>query len=174
MENYIETVVAKKNKFTDLILGCFLSFLPIFVGAYLFILLSSIESLAGFAPLALIACLVICYFVYKNFGKFNIEWEYILVGSELRFSKIIDKSKRRDIVSVDMSKTEIIARINDNEHNSSLRSVQHKYDFTSNKTNDYFFMITSDLKGKRVCVLFEPDDRLLENFKTTVRGKLFI
>lgn len=174
METYIETVVKRKNKISDVIGGYFLSVLPIVVGVYLVVLLSSIKELAGFAPVAFVACAVLCYFVYKNIGRFNVEWEYILVGTELRFSMIMDKSKRRDIVNVDVSKTEVIARVNDSAHNGVLSSFSKKYSFLSNLTDDYFFMVSTDTKGKRVCILFEPDDRLIENFKTTARGKFFL
>lgn len=170
MENYIETVVKKKNTLIDYVKGYGLPFLPFFVGVYVFVLMMNIKGFSAFAPLAMIACVVIAYFVYKSFGGLNVEWEYILVGTELRFSKIIDKSKRRDLFAVDLSKVESIGSI-DNLNNNS---VSKKYNFTSNTGGNVYYMITTLPKSGKVCILFEPDDRLLENFKTTLRGKFSV
>ena len=41
--------------------------------------------------LGVLFSLILFYISYKIFLKFNIEWEYTLVGNEIRFSKIINK-----------------------------------------------------------------------------------
>ena len=167
MEKYIEIVVPRKNSIKDTVI-CFLtSVVPLLLGTYIVILFYASAS-SMFLALGVVACALLYYLSYKVFNSFNIEWEYTLVDSEIRFSKVINKTKRRDIMTVNLSKTEIIARVNDNEHNHPYKTFQgSKIVMTSQKTDDYYYMISYTDKGKRICVAFEPDDRMKDNFNTT-------
>ena len=173
MEKYIEVVVSRKNKLKDTAL-CFLaSVLPLLVGSYVVILFYASGS-SMFLALGVVACALLFYLSYKIFNSFNIEWEYTLVDSELRFAKVINKTKRRDIMAVNLAKTEILARVNDNEHDHPYKTFQGAKTHMISQTNDnYYYIISFTDKGKRVCVTFEPDERMIDNFKTTLRGKFF-
>lgn len=174
MEKYIEIVVPRKNSIKDTVLCFAASVVPMLLGTYIVILFyASASSL--FLALGVVACAFLYYLSYKVFNNFNIEWEYTLVDSEIRFSKVINKTKRRDIITVNLSKTEIIARVNDGDHNHPYKTFQGaKYSMISQKTDDFYYIISFTDKGKRVCVTFEPDERMKENFNTTLRSKFFI
>lgn len=172
MQKYIETAVNKKNSINDWLKIFVCTFLPLLVGTYLVMLCS--QAFPSFLPLSIVLCAVLCFVAYKIYCSFDIEWEYTLVDNEIRFSKIINKSRRRDIVTVSISKADVIANINDSEHNNLIRSVNKKYNFTSQTHNNYYFIISQSDKKERVCVFFEPSDEMLENFRVTSRGKVFI
>ncbi len=173
MDNYIEVVVPKKPNFKDRIISFGATVLPMLIGSYLVIMLY-FAKVSALLPLAIIACAVLYYLAYKIYCRFNVEWEYILVGDELRFSKIINKSKRRDILTINLSKIETVAKANDTSFSHPLKNVTRKFFFISQTNNDYLFLIGFDKKGNKVAVFFEPDEKMLENFKTTLRGKLFV
>lgn len=173
MEKYIEIVVSRKNKLKDTVLCFSASVIPLFVGTYIVILFYASAS-SMFLALSVVACALLYYLSYRIFNSFNIEWEYTLVDSELRFAKIINKTKRRDVMTVNLAKTEVLARVNDNEHNHPYKTFQGvKTQMLSQTNDDYYYLISFTDKNKRVCVAFEPDARMKENFNTTLRGKFF-
>lgn len=173
MENYIETAVSRKNNIKDTLTSFILCVPPMLLGTYIVILMYATGN-SVFLVLGLLVAALLYYAAYKIFLKFNIEWEYTLVGNEIRFSKIINKTKRRDLITVNLSKTEIVAKVNDTSNNHSLRSFGgRKFSFISQTTNEYYYMLTFTDKGERVAVMFEPSDRMKENFRTTLRGKFF-
>ena len=67
-----------------------------------------------------------------------------------------------------------MARINDSAHNRPLSDSGYKrYNFKSNTTDDCWFVAGLSSKGERICVVFEPDERMLEALKMTVRSRFF-
>ena len=174
MEKYIEIAVPKKNTVKDYGICFACCLLPMLVGTYLVLMIFSVTSgNVSITGLACVVCAGLYYLSYKIFLRFYIDWEYILVGDEIRFSKIINKSKRRDIITLMLSKVEVVAKISDKEHIGAIAKAEKKYSFISQTTDDYYFMIAFTDSGTRVCIFFEPDERMLDNFKTTLRGKVF-
>ncbi len=174
LETFIEIVVGRKNSFKDYALCFLLCIVPMLLGTY-FVFVAYALNNSTLLILAALACALLYYLAYNIFNRFNVDWEYSLVSDEIRFSKIINKSKRRDIITVSLSKIDKVARINDSEHISSMRAhYDAKYSFVSQSTHDYYFITATDKKGRRVIIFFEPDERMCENFKTTLRGKFFI
>jgi hypothetical protein len=173
MENYIEIAVSRKNNFKDTVICFAASVLPMLVGTYLVIMLYAAAA-SGLLMLGIVACAVLYYVAYKVFCSFNVEWEYTLVGNELRFSKIINKTKRRELMAVNLSKIEIMAKPEDNEHNHPYKTAQAQKTVLTSQTGavTYYFVATTE-KGKKVCVVFEPDARMIDNFNTTLRGRFF-
>lgn len=175
MEKFIEMAVPRKNNLKDHAV-CFIScMLPILFGTYLVMMIYSATNrnfmLVG---LSCLVCAVLYYVAYKIFSCFTVDWEYTLVDDEIRFAKIINKSKRRELVTVSLSKTEMVAKVSDKEHINALnKTFSKKFSVISQTNNDYYFIAGYDKEGKSVCVFFEPDERMRENFKTTLRGKFF-
>ena len=173
MENFIEIAVARKNNFKDT-LTCFAgTILPMFIGTYIVIMLYA-SSTSGLLILGVVLCALLYFLAYRVFCSFNVEWEYTLVGNELRFSKIINKNKRRELMTVSLSKIDIVARPEDNSNNYKYRTNKAlKHNFSSQTDSQTYFIVGVNEKGKHVCIVFEPDSRMIDNFKTTLRGKFF-
>ncbi len=173
MEKHIEMSLAKKMTFADRLLSLAASLLPMLISCYILVLVVSLK-FSSFIALAVIICAVALFASYKIFCSFNIDWEYIFVDDEIRFSKIINKSRRKELVTVNLSKAEAVARVNDGAHNRLLthRDYKHYY-FKSNTTDDCWFVAGLSSKGERICVVFEPDERMLEALKLTVRSRFF-
>lgn len=174
MEQFIETTVYRKNNMKDYAL-CFIScVLPILVGTYLIMLTYGLKN-TGLLMVAIVISAILYYVSYKIFNSFNVDYEYSIVEDEIRFAKIINKSKRRELLTVNRSNIKIIARVNDKEHSSALAGhIDKKYSLISQTNNDYYFMLASTKQGKSICVFFEPNEKMCENFRVNLRHKFFI
>ena len=173
MQKYIETVVPKRNNIKDYLI-CFLCCLfPMMVGTWLVTLALNINASFPIVGLICVVCAVLYYIAYKIFILFYIDWEYVVVDDEIRFSKITNKAKRRDIITILLPKVEVVAKITNGSQLGKIRSAEKKYSFVSQTTDDYYFMVANTDNGKKVCVFFEPDDKIIENFRKTLYGKFF-
>ena len=169
MEKYIEYSVTRKLSNAEQVKRFFYTVLPMALACYLFILIRALGSLAFFAILISIG---LFYLAYKLFISFILEYEYTFVENEIRFAKIINKAKRKEIRNVQLSKIDVMAKLSDNAHNNELKNVSRKYDYSSNNSDNIYFFIANDNKGK-FAVLFDPNETMLESFKTLLRGKVF-
>ena len=168
MEQYIETAIARKNSITDLA-KCFLCcMLPLVGGTYLVMLVLALKN-SSLLAISVVACALLYYLSYKLFLLFNIEWEYTLVQDEIRFSKVINKSKRKELFTVSLSKVTALALVNTSEYNSIIRRVNgKKYNFTSQTKAPHYLLQATNKKGEQILVMFEPSEKMLESFKTTL------
>ncbi len=160
---FIEYLIKRKKDKKDfliivllIILAFILSFGFFFVGAML---------IPDFMGIWTLLFAVVWYFAYIFITQRNVEFEYILTNSEFDIDKIAAKKKRTRLASFDFKKAEIVANINDNNHNSALKDTSAKIlDYTSNtddKSNVYFVIVM--IEGERQVILFEPTSRMLEN-----------
>ncbi len=174
MEQLIEISVYRKNNLKDYVL-CFIScVLPILIGTYLIMLTYALKN-TGLLMVAIVISAILYYVSYKIFNSFNVDYEYSVVEDEIRFAKIINKSKRKELLTINRSNIKIIARVNDKEHSSALNcQIDKKYSLISQTNNDYYFLLASTKQGKNICVFFEPNDKMCENFRINLRQKFFI
>ncbi len=171
MDRYVEISVTKQLTLKDRFVSMLISVLPMLVGVYLVVLVLSSKA-TTLLPFAIIICVLLCWLSFKVYSWFNIDWEYTLVDDELRFAKIINKSKRRELITVRLPQTEVLAKISDSNHNNILKRTDiRKYKYISQTTNDYYFINSFDTKGNRVCVYFEPDEKMRECLKYILRSK---
>ncbi len=173
MDKYIEISIAKKLTPKDRILSFVLPLLPILVSSYILVVVMSLRLTLLLAS-AVIICAVSLYVSYRIYMSFNIDWEYILVDDEIRFTKIINKTKRKEMITVNLQKTEAVARVDDREHNQYLNNPSYKkYIFSSNTGRQCWFIAAATSNGQRTCIVFEPDDRMLDTIRLTVKSKFY-
>ena len=107
----------------------------------------------------------------------SIEFEYILTNSELDVDKIIAKQGRKRVVSIDIKDIEIMANINDNEHNSEYKNKTENvkvYDVTGNKANGNVYFVDTTIEGENARVLFQPTSKILESVRKFNPRNIFI
>ena len=173
MEKHIEMSLTKKLSFSEHVVCILMSILPMLVSCYVLVLVTSLKY-NSFLPLAIVLCAVSLYLSYKIYCSYNVDWEYIFIDDELRFTKIINKSRRRELLTVSLSKAEAVARVTDGAHNQFMKNPGYrKYNFKTNTSDDVWFVAGVDAHGSRVCVAFEPDERMLEAIRLTVRQRFF-
>lgn len=146
----------------------------------LIILASALLALLGMAYLGQFGVLVaagVLYGGYWLFNSFNVEYEYSLTNGELDVDKIVNRKKRKRLLTVDCRKFEIMAHVQDTAHKAELQSgnIQTKLDVSSAANYGHaYFCIFSDEKKGRVRLIFEPTEKMLTAIKTLIPRKLFI
>ncbi len=174
MEQFIEMSVSRKNNIKDYFLCFVFCIFPILIGSYLMILMYSLKN-TGLLMVSIVVSAILYYISYKIFNSFNVDYEYSLVDDELRFAKIINKSKRKELITIARSNIRMIARVNDGAHNNVLSSDNSKkISLISQTNNEYYFMLASTKEGKSVCIFFEPNEKMCENLKVHLREKFFV
>lgn len=120
-------------------------------------------------PLIGMVVAVVCVYVsYKVYVSFNYELEYTLLENEITFTKVINKERRREVLKADITKTESYGLIDRMPSNvGAVRSfLSHEGELPE------YFWITQKKNGEKVCILFQPDERILNVFAVRARGKL--
>lgn len=129
------------------------------------------------APLGGIALLVVVgliYLAYHFTSRLKKEFEYICTDDCLDIDVIMNKSKRKRLISFNVSKLEIIASVKDSQYNNMLGgNFDKKIDATSRRSdaNVYFAIIEKD--GKTL-LTFEPPKEMLEMLQKYARSKIHI
>lgn len=170
MEKFVEMSVARRLTAGQRLLSILASLLPLLAAAYI-VMLAVSAHLTTLLPLSLLLLALSMFACYKIFCCFYIDWEYVFVDDEIRFSKIINKSRRRELVTIVLDKAELCAAAS---HADAALMRNHEYKkhyFTTNTGADAYVIAGLDGKGRRVCVVFEPDERMLESIKFTMKSR---
>ena len=91
------------------------------------------------------------------------EFEYSYFDGDVRFAKVMNKSRRKNLASYTMEEVMQIAPAGDRsvykyETDSSIKAI----DYTSHKKGVPFYVMAINKNGKMSMIKFEPDDRLLD------------
>ncbi len=153
MDTFFEQIVAirKGGKEILKLLGIwFLALLLTFV--LLFIKIPIVSSFS----LLLIAGVI--YGAFKLSTMLNVEYEYIITNGILDIDKIVNKSSRKRMLSLDLAKTSRIEKFNP----SLLTNANQKSVFYACNADDsdaYLIVIDSE-NGSGNYLVFAPDDRI--------------
>lgn len=112
-----------------------------------------------FLMLTLVAAIVV--FILYSYPRMKVEYEYMVLNSELDISMIFNKSKRKEVLSLDLKKAEIIAPINSAE----IRGYNKTKDFTSAKESYPIYGIVYAEGNGKACLKISPDEKMLKHLK---------
>lgn len=159
MENFIEYSLPYKMTPMDRMMQMLCTVGPMAIGVLLIMFLG----MPG-----ILLCIGLCYLSYRLFLSYIFELEYTLLEDEIAFSKIINKERRRELLTASIAKTECYGPIaNRPAIQCPVKSmVSHQGDLPE------YFWITYDKKGNKICVLFQPTEAVLSVFAIRARGKL--
>lgn len=124
-------------------------------------------SFVGFLFLSVLFTVPAAILIYVYCGyilpKTRQEYEYALSNHYVDIALIYNKEKRKDLMSIDLLKTEIIAP----ETSPKLAGLHPAkvHDFTSNTHQKEVYAILFMQSNELHKVLIEPDDRMLSNIK---------
>ncbi len=128
------------------------------------------ELSSSFTLLALILIGIIVIFSYRKFQEVNVEYEYSYTEDTFDVDIIKNRSKRKQIFSINVAEIEIMAHIDDKEHLSMYDKLPTE-DFGSGEVlgNTYVFVAT--YKGKRKRFIIEPNEKMLKAFYADLTPK---
>ena len=128
---------------------------------FLVIIIAFIEVLSFFFPILLVGIIFGTYLVFR---RFNIEYEYILTNNELDIDIIYGKSRRKRIFSANVRDFEAFRKTGSTEMDHSFSGANAKADYSSGPgSNAPRYEFVTAYKGKRMRIVFEPNENLLSS-----------
>ena len=107
---------------------------------------------------------VIIFATYILFRRFNVEYEYVLTNNELDIDIIYGKSRRKRIFSAYVRDFEALRPVDSTEMQHSFTAASAKADYSGGpggNLQQYEFLVP--YKGKKMCIIFEPNEDLLSS-----------
>ena len=167
MDAFIEKIVHKKKTPKDrafsfgIILAAFLvSFVLLFLLA---------EYIAQFAFLLSVG---VIYLGFRLQSRTNLEFEYLVTNGSLDIDKIISQRKRVRIFSSDCREFEAVGRVKSKNYGPHVTNGAEQIFAGTGMDSESLFFVTLPYKGKKTVLFFEPDQRMLDNFRRFIPSKI--
>jgi len=106
------------------------------------------------------------------FPRLNVDYEYIYVDGQLDFDKIIAKAKRKTMLRIDFDQVELMAPANSHALDGYSNAQMEKKDFSSGAKDSKPYVIIVNQNEKKMKILFEPSDKMLELIKQKAPRKV--
>jgi len=169
MDVFMEKIVAKKKGLKDNMIVAGIIFGAI-IAIFVAINLPIINQLG--IGLFLVAGFI--YLAYRLITSRNVEYEYVVTNGELDIDKIISQRKRKRIFSASCKEFDIVARVKSNSFSQSVQSIKNRIDASSSLDSPDAYFATLNYKGEKTLVIFEPDEKMLNNFKFFIPRKILL
>lgn len=150
---FFECSIQKKLKFKEVIIRI--------VSVLVAVLVFAVSYFFRLAPLGIIVCV---WFEWLFLTSRKIEWEYSLKGRVLDIYKIINRSRRRKMIPLELDRIEKFGKYNDDSFKHYERQKIRILDFTSlDSTNieNWYYIVANRPKGKFLVVI-EPTEEILQ------------
>ncbi len=153
MDTFFEQIVSVKRSAVQIagVVGIMLAAVVLLIVAYLLFII-------GLAPISFLLVCGVCWGGYKLIMRSSIEYEYIFTNGDLDIDKIIAKSSRKRMVSINCSKVERYGKYNPAARVSD--SVKNVYFFCNPSDENAKFLIAPNKKEGMVMIVFAPDERV--------------
>lgn len=109
------------------------------------------------ASIALLAILGLGYGAYRLSSMLNVEYEYIITNGTLDIDKIVNRSSRKRVLSLELGQVTRLEKYNPNMLNGlNTKSLLHACN-----AGDDAYLLVAEKEGKGASYLvFAPDERL--------------
>ena len=172
MDIFIEKLVKKKRDTLDnvIIFGTIILALGLMALLIFFL---------GPYATSVFLCIAIGYGVYLVIVSRRIEFEYALTNGQLEIDKIVNEKSRKNLITANCRDFEIMAKVSSEKFDELSKEISDKIIAVSSldSENIYFFITNKkeedDNRAKRVLVLFEPNEKMIESIKAIIPRKFF-
>ncbi|MCM1106023.1 MAG: hypothetical protein NC355_03675 [Blautia sp.] len=149
------------------------SFLTVFVGVLGFVLALMSLLLSCFSMVFAALLVVFGALGYWFTFQTNKEFEYSYFDGEVRFAKVINKSRRKRLAVYSMDEVIQIAPSEDRsvykyQNDNSVKVV----DYTSHRKGVPYYVMVLNREGQITLIRFEPDEKYLEAVMVKYKGKV--
>ena len=164
MDMFIEKIVKKRKGIVDILL------ILLIVAA---VIILSYLSLLFVPQFAMILMIAFFYLAYILISKLNIEYEYALTNGDLDIDMIINQKKRKRLLSVNCKDFDIVAKVNTSQYTRDIKECKNIKNFTSRNKNADVWFISMRKDGQATVILFEPLEKMIDNFIVYIPRKVF-
>ncbi len=172
MDIFVEQLVKKKRTGKDLakIFACL-------VGA--FVLLFAITMGLAIPALGFFifaVCAVFIYLLYQMVCSTKLEYEYCFTNGILDIDKIINFRSRKSMLEINVRKMEMMGTRQNRAFFANMedRSVKKVDACTYREAEDLCFLLFRDEAGRKIMVLFNPNDEIKEGIRRYNPQKVFL
>lgn len=123
---------------------------------------------AFFMPIVL----VVGFFVILLVRRFNIEFEYALTNKDLDIDKIYNKTKRKRLISIDVTNFEILVPLNNKGYEGELANFSKVIDCSSGTNDAQTYVGIVNSNDSRIKLIFEPNEKILKGIKQYIPRKV--
>ncbi len=167
MDIFLEKIVPRRKTSKDTLIT-----VGIIIGAIALIIVSGgIPILKNFSIFIVVG---VGYFAYRFITLRNIEFEYAVTNGELDIDKIISQRKRKRIFSASCKDFDILAKVKSEHYNNEAKNIKNRIEAMSSFEAPDLYFAALNYKGERTIVFFEPNEKMLNSFKTFIPRKIFI
>ncbi len=168
MDVFTEHIVERKKNFKD-----YLAIVGIFLATVVLMCISGFFLFTKYGSLIFLLSVGIVLGSYYIICMFNVEYEYIVTNGEMDVDSIMNRKKRKRVISVAAKTFELVAPVGEREfsaeENGSFTRVIN-VSSTKNGENAYYTIFSKD--GQRIKLIFEPTEKMLEAFKIFAPGRV--
>ena len=129
-------------------------------------------SLALFHPLLIWVTVILAVVDSFLFKRMNLEFEYVYFNGDIDIDKIMNMQSRKRVFSSNIKEMEVIA------WSGSVELQQYQrykvLDFSTQDPDDKVYEMVTKFKGETVRVLFNPNEKILNEMKNMAPRKVFI
>lgn len=166
-----EYMIKKERTALDFLVSALCYIVALSVGFIAMVLLLPYR-MGGVALLALCGAV---YGAHMLSSRRNKEFEYIMTDDNIDIDVVMNKERRKRLISFSVKEAEIIAPTDDERHRAQMNAeFAKKTDALSGRRDaDTYFAIV-DKNGERTLVLFEPTYAMLTSLQKYARSKIHI
>lgn len=162
MDSFDEQIVKKQLSTKD-----YGIFAVTFLAGLAILYLSVMISLLIFPLVLIILCAVIYFIVTSR----NLEFEYSVTNGSITIDKIINKQRRKSVLTVEAQDIESMGKYIPSEHKKN----SYKMIYASMKENDGGWYFTAhNQKLGNILVVFDPNEKILKDIKPFLRGQVAV
>ena len=175
MDSLIEQLYKRKKTPKDAFIQTLLLIAILLIAAAMLIIPRFFLSGMLLSLVSVLLCIGVLYFGYKLYMRFDLEFEYTYLNGEIDIDKIMSKSIRKRIVTVDSRTFEQFGEFDKHiEERAKEMSFDTKIDLSSNTDAKRYYATLKHKDHGRTLLIFEPEERILEDMKKYIKnaGKL--
>lgn len=126
--------------------------------------------LPNLSPILICGLLYLAWFLSS---KRNIEYEYTVTNGDLDIDMIINQRKRKRVFSANCKDFEVVAKVGSEQYTKEIRETKAVEDYSSRKPEADLWFIYLKHSGTSKVILFEPQEKMIESFRTFIPRKVF-
>ncbi len=172
MDLFSEYMVKAEKKPTDYLKIALIIIAAFAVSYVLFFLMLALMQVPLVSPLAFLAIFLVWYFaIFKLIRRYNVEYEYLLTENELDVDKIMSRSMRKKMLSVNVRSFEIMAPLQSSYYTENYKNAKTVFAASSYESGKAYFAVFSD-DGVKTVLIFEPSEKMIGIIERYMRDRL--
>ncbi len=134
-------------------------------GAVLIFLGMNVPALMSFVVPIIAVVIVGVVFLFR---RYNIEYEYVFTNGDLDIDKIINKSKRKNALSVSVRSFATMVPVANKDYEKEVSNFTKLYDFSSGTVKENTYAVIFDRDKEHVKMIFEPDEQMFKAIRNFI------